>query len=539
MRHPSGNQRQVPLLLIEQQARNTVYTPQSLSNSNANTKRYRLPPPLFLTLAPLAMATDPRDEEVPLLNSERLGSRTRIEQTHFPWLQFSVFFALETAGYLTLNTQHPFIPDLIRNIGITGGEKNVGYYVGLLTSTIYAAEMATTFFFCRLSDHVGRKPVFLGAIIGFSVCIVGFGLSTTLWTLVLCEALIGALSGTRGLTRSMLTEMVKPTDVARAFAYSSVSWYVSGTIGSKIGGSLSRPVERFPGLFGSSGFLKKYPYFLPCAFCSVLAFATWVMGVIFLKETMEKPLFKDKAQQDESSSSADHILEDEIQSIRKSPPLPAIFEPKVLVVATNLAAISLVEKSYWGTEALYLSTPIADGGLGLSPSVIGTFGSITAIVVGMSQLLIFPPVHAKWGSRSIYLFGVIASLLRFVLWPVMNWIARVEGPASLVLFALGFQICCSALVEFACIAIWILIAQSPRSPDSLARVLGFCQTVAGVLRTVAPAISNSLFSLSIDKGYLGGYLVYFFFVCSSVIALCAASMLPRQRIAQNQQEKRR
>ncbi len=163
---------------------------------------------------------------------------------------------------------------------------------------------------------------------------------------------------------------------------------------------------------------------------------------------MEKP-FKDKAQHDGSSSS-DDVQEDEIQSIRRSPPLPTVFAPKVLIVATNLAAISLVEKSYWGTETLYLSTPIADGGLGLSPHAIGTFGSITAIVVGMSQLFIFPRVHGKWGSRSIYLLGVSASLPRFVLWPVMNWIARVEGPASLVLFALGFQVCCSALVEFAC-----------------------------------------------------------------------------------------
>lgn len=239
-----------------------------------------------------------------------------------------------------------------------------------------------------------------------------------------------------------------------------------------------------------------------------------------------------------SSSSAD-LQEDETRNIRRSPPLLTVFVPKVLIVAANLAAISLVEKSYWGTEALYLSTPIADGGLGLSPRAIGTFGSITAIVIGMSQLFIFPRVHAKWGSRSIYLFGVAASLPRFALWPVMNWIARAESPASLVLFALGFQICCSALVEFAYISIWVLITQSVQSPDSLATVFGFCQSMESVLRTIAPAISNSLFSLSIDNGYLGGYLAYFVFVCSSVIALCAASMLPRERIMQNQQEKRR
>jgi hypothetical protein len=62
------------------------------------------------------------------------------------------------------------------------------------------------------------------------------------------------------------------------------------------------------------------------------------------------------------------------------------------------------------------------------------------------------------------------------------------------------------------------------------------QTVAGVFRSLAPAISNTLFSLSIDKGYLGGYMVYFVFVGSAAMALCASSLLPRGGIAPHQKE---
>ena len=62
------------------------------------------------------------------------------------------------------------------------------------------------------------------------------------------------------------------------------------------------------------------------------------------------------------------------------------------------------------------------------------------------------------------------------------------------------------------------------------------QTVASLLRALAPAISNTLFSLSIDKGYLGGYMVYFVFVGSAAMALCASSLLPRGRIALHQKE---
>ncbi|KAF8325962.1 member of major facilitator superfamily multidrug-resistance, DHA1 sub-family [Amanita rubescens] len=431
------------------------------------------------------------EEQVPLLHSEQVRVRAP-----FPWFQFSILFALQTAGYLTLRSTSPFIPDLIRNIGIARGEKNVGYYVGFQTSTIYAAETATAFYCCWLSDYTGRKPVFLASIIGLALCMCGFGLLKTFFALLFC----------------MLAEMVDPADIARAFAYSDLAWYVAGTIGAKIGGSLSRPVEQFPGLFGSSEFFKEYPYFLPCAVCSFLLFVAWLVGTVFLKETLVKP-FQKKTQESEPIAS----MEEGDESTER----PSSLAPGIIIIAINLAAICLVEKFYWATEALFLSTPIKDGGLGLSPRAIGTFSSFSSILIGTSQLFIFPRMHDKWGSGYVFILGASASLPRFVLWPVMNWIARRDGnPNSvLVLFALGSQSCCSALVQFGCSALFLV--------SGLQYSNASYQSVASVMRAIAPALSNSLFSLSIDKGYLGGYLVYFVFVCSSVIALCAASFLPR------------
>jgi hypothetical protein len=48
-----------------------------------------------------------------------------------------------------------------------------------------------------------------------------------------------------------------------------------------------------------------------------------------------------------------------------------------------------------------------------------------------------------------------------------------------------------------------------------------------IMRAIGPAAANSLFSISMAKGYLGGYLVYYilvFVVCGSLVI---ASMLPR------------
>ena len=49
-------------------------------------------------------------EEVPLLHAEQ--ARERIQQTHFPWGQFSIIFALQIAVDLTLRITYPFIPDV-------------------------------------------------------------------------------------------------------------------------------------------------------------------------------------------------------------------------------------------------------------------------------------------------------------------------------------------------------------------------------------------------------------------------------------------
>ena len=177
---------------------------------------------------------------------------------------------------------------------------------------------------------------------------------------------------------------------------------------------------------------------------------------------------------------------------RRQPLFRTIFLPGVFIAAINLAAMSLLQKFYSGTNPLYLSTPIRDGGLSFSPRAIGTLESISATVIGLSQLFVFPRVHHKWGSRYVFVLGLYASVPQVILWPLMNWIARRDGYSGLVWLSLGSQICCSVLTEFALrksfniyhmqcrssnitnmhlVAIWVLITQSY---GSHAAVAGFC-----------------------------------------------------------------
>ncbi|KAF8735946.1 hypothetical protein AX14_001153 [Amanita brunnescens Koide BX004] len=376
---------------------------------------------------------DQEEDEAPLLYDEQdEQAREHAYRAPFPWFQFSILFALQTAIYLPYNVTRPFTPDLIRSIGIAKGEKDVGYYVGLLISTLVVAETATTFHLSRLSDQRGPKIVLLACTMALSVFMTGFGLSTTFSELVICQALIGAVKGLRGVTRSMLSRMIDSRDVARGIAYYETSWYLAGTIGSKIGGDLSNPVEQFPQLFGSIKFFKDYPYFLPCATCSILLLTGWLVAAALLRDT------KDEC-----------VTEDGIKSTMRPLLLREYFAPGIIIAAVNYSSVCLIQMFRSSTEVLYLSTPIGDGGLGFSPSAIGTLASICAIATGLSHLFVFPRVHNKLGWRNIFVLGLIASVPLFVLWPVMNWIARKDGYSGWVWFALGVQILCYILNEFA------------------------------------------------------------------------------------------
>lgn len=83
----------------------------------------------------------------------------------------------------------------------------------------------------RASDHIGRKPVLLGGLLGLTLSMLGFGVSRAYWALVLSRCAEGALNGNIGVTKSMMAEITDHTNRVQAFAFFPMSWQVGGTLG--------------------------------------------------------------------------------------------------------------------------------------------------------------------------------------------------------------------------------------------------------------------------------------------------------------------
>lgn len=117
------------------------------------------------------------------------------------------------------------------------------------------------------------------------------------------------MNGNSGVLKSMMGEITDSTNMAQAFAFMPIVWFVGATSGSVcissrsvpfmrkeridssflffrsafIGGSLSDPYERFTDLFGGL-FWKKYPYFLPCLVVAIFPALSCLLVLMMLKE---------------------------------------------------------------------------------------------------------------------------------------------------------------------------------------------------------------------------------------------------------------
>jgi len=472
------------------------------------------------------------DEETPLLADVQPQAKPQI--TPLPWNQFVIVLFLQLAEPLTSQVIYPFTPELIRSLHVAKTEAEVGYYVGLMQSLFFLTQAVTVLHWSRLSDHIGRKPVILMGLCGLSISMYSFGLSTTFWGLVMSRALNGALNGNIGVIKSMMAELTDQTNVAIAYGYLPISWSTGGTIGPIIGGALSRPAERFPKLFGNSLFLIKHPYFLPCAVPATFTLLAWLVTFFFLKETVESPVSiwhllgwkKDKANLFSGESTT------ELDASQKPLPLKKLLIRPVIVAAVNYALLAIVDIAFRALQPLFYSTPIELGGLGLDAPRIGVILSFFGILNGFFQVFCFARLNAIFGSKALFITGIAAAVPCFLLFPVANALARQshDGLGWACWSVVALQVALSVFVSLCYGAVFIYIAAAAPNRASLGATNGIAQLLCSIVRAIGPAMTNSLFSLSIDENhhYLNGMMVYWVLLGVTAVAIWAGFLLPRK-----------
>ncbi|KAJ7110829.1 major facilitator superfamily domain-containing protein [Mycena crocata] len=452
---------------------------------------------------------------------------TKARRTPLPKFQLTVILLIQICEPIASQSIYPYINQLISELDITGGdEKKVGYYA--CESLFFLTEAMTVLQWSRASDHVGRKPILLIGLFGTAVSILCFGLSRTFWALVVSRCLCGLLDGNIGVMKSALGDLTDRTNRAEAFVYLPIVWATGASLGPLIGGSLARPHDRFPELF-SGRFWIEFPYFLPCLVTGGFVFLAWFVVLAFFKETVPGENGKPRSLPNAGEQDELHIRRDDqppTDARRKGPrPLRELFVFPVVISISNYVALGFLNTTLAALLPLFLAMPIEIGGLGLPPPTIGLILSIYGVATGLVQILFFARFIRRFGEKRVFFNGMCTCLPVFVLFPLMSVIAQRSGLSVVIWVLIGCVLALGALMDTSFGAIFMFItASAPKSSRGSAN--GLAQTSVAIARAIGPAMSTSLFSLSVQHNLLGGYLVYLIFFVLSGFALVLAGRLP-------------
>lgn len=160
----------------------------------------------------------------------------------------------------------PVLPLMVRQVGAAP------FQLGLMLAVYSAAALLTSPWWGHMSDRVGRKPVLITGLLGFSVSFLLFGLAQhSLWLMYFARVIGGGFSGAVTATAmAYIAEVTSIEDRTRGMAFAGAAIGLGFIIGPGVGGLLSR--------FGLS-----VPFFV----AALLAVGNALWGIVALRESRD------------------------------------------------------------------------------------------------------------------------------------------------------------------------------------------------------------------------------------------------------------
>lgn len=481
---------------------------------------------------------------------DRLVDESTRPKRPYPVLQLTIIWLIQFTEPVSNTVIYPFINQFVGETGITrGDETKTGYYAGIIESAFFFAECLSVYHWGRLSDKIGRRPVLILGPLGLFLSMLAFGLSQNFWLLVISRCAQGVFNGNIGVTKSVMIEITDPADVPAAFGWIPAVWSIGITLGPVIGGALARPALRWPGTFGKLAFFRDFPYFLPCVTAGSVAFVSYLYTYFFLQESLPSAIRRDIERKrvhlpKPSDSAAAPLLDCNAPNPQygtiefsdtnnlgsadlKPPPFRALLTRELMIAIACHGSIAFLDQSHGVLLPLMLSTSIPLGGLGFDPYTIGmTMGTWGLLNAGF-QVVAFPRMMKWLGPRKLCTLCFSCFFVTFSAFPLMSVLAKQAGEADFKVWAvLVIQLCFYSFVFMTYGSTQLFVLDAAPGSAAIGAVNGLAQMKSSIMRTIAPTVASSLFSLSLQKHIAGGYMVYGVLVGLTAVAVSVSLLLP-------------
>jgi MFS family permease len=226
------------------------------------------------------------------------------------------------------------------------------------------------------------------------------------------------------------------------------------------------------------------------------------------------------------------------------PPFQAFLNRPLLMAFLNYGFLAFTDMSHAALLPLMYSTSIPLGGLGLDPFRIGTalgaFGFFNAFV----QINFLGRLIRHFGPRGVYMVAYASFLICIGSYPIMSYFAKRAGKvdgivAAIMTIQLTFQITISMAYGMShrrhslsnislqgTGSIQIMFVEYAPGKAALGSTNGIGQMIASGMRSFAPTIASSLFSVSLQHKLVGGYMVYYILLGIIIVGMRLSVLLP-------------
>ena len=176
-----------------------------------------------------------------------------------------VIFLISFTEVLGFSMVLPLIPYLGKELGLTLSQ--IGFIISLFSICQLFASPITG----KLSDHFGRKPLFILSQISTFVGFVFLGFATTVVLLIAARLIDGLLGSNMTVSQAYISDITEPKHRTRVYSYSSGVFGAGLIFGPFIGGILST-----------------INYSVPMFFAAAITLISIALVILFLPETIPK-----------------------------------------------------------------------------------------------------------------------------------------------------------------------------------------------------------------------------------------------------------
>ena len=212
----------------------------------------------------------------------------------------------------------------------------------------------------------------------------------------------------------------------------------------------------------------------------------------------------------------------------RKPTFSEVANNKLLLVIVNFCFLSFNTSSYDVLLPLMYSTSIPVGGLGLKPFQIGTIMFVWGATNAILQVCFGGWIIRTLGPRKAFTLSLASMLVSFSAFSMESYLARHAGYINWHVMAfMGIQLTFNLLVSTAFGAGHVLVVQNATSQETMGSTNGLAQMANSGVRGLAPYLSSSLFSVTLQRRLLGGFLVYIVYAASMAGSIWTSLALPK------------